>query len=206
MSLNTSKTKELILDFRRHRTEPAPLYINEDCVERVHTFKFLGLHISNDMSWSANTSATIIKAQQRLHFLRVLRKNSLECKLLVSFYRSTIESVLVYCISVWYSSCTAADKKALQRIINTAQKITGCSLPSLESIARSHYLSRAKNIIKDTSHPGHHLFNLLPSGRRYRSLRAKNHSLAEQFLSSCYQDFKLINALMLKYYSTTLFF
>ncbi len=181
MSLNTSKTKELILDFRRHRTEPAPLYINIYCVERVHTFKFLGVHISNDMSWSANTSATIIKAQQRLHFLRVLRKNSLECKLLVSFYRSTIESVLVYCISVWYSSCTAADKKALQRIINTAQKITGCSLPSLESIARSHYLSRAKNIIKDTSHPGHHLFNLLPSGRRYRSLRAKTTRLQNSF-------------------------
>ncbi len=180
MSLNTSKTKELFLDFRRCRTEPAPLFINGDCVERVHTFKFLGVHISNDMSWSANTSATIKKAQQRLHFLRVLRKNNLGCKLLVSFYRSTIESVLVYCISVCYSSCTAADKKALQRIINTAQKITGCS-PSLESIARSHYLSRAKIIIKDTSHPGHHLFNLLPSGRRYRSLRAKTTRLQNSF-------------------------
>src|SRR4029434_2467697 len=52
------------------------------------------------------------------------------------------------------------------------QKITGCSLPSLESIARSRYLSRANNILKDSSHPGHHLFTLLPSGRRYRSFRA----------------------------------
>lgn len=41
LSLNTSKTKELILDFRRRRTEPAPLYINGICVERVHSFKFL---------------------------------------------------------------------------------------------------------------------------------------------------------------------
>ncbi|GAA6107961.1 thymidylate kinase isoform X1 [Tachysurus ichikawai] len=181
LSLNTYKTKELILDFRRCHTEPAPLYINGECVERVNTFKFLGVHISNNLSWCTNTLATIKKAQQRLYFLRMLRKNNIESKLLVSFYRSTIESVLVYCISVWYSSCTAADKKALHKIVNTAQKITGCPLPSLESIAHSHYLSRAKNIIKDTFHPGHHLFNLLPSGRRYRSLRAKTARLQNSF-------------------------
>lgn len=134
LSLNTSKTKELIMDFRRRRTEPAPLYINGACVERVNAFKFLGMHISNDLSWSANTSAVIKKAQQRLHFLRVLRKNNLESKLLMSFYRSTIESVLMYCISTWYASCTASDKRNLQRIINTAQKITGCPLLSLEAL------------------------------------------------------------------------
>src|SRR4029434_11066601 len=58
----------------------------------------------------------------RLHFLKVLVKNNLECKLLMAFYRTTIESVLTYCISAWYSGCTAADKRALQRVINTAQK------------------------------------------------------------------------------------
>ena len=60
--------------------------------------------------------------QQLSHFLRVLRKNNLECNLLVAFYHSTIASVLAFCISVWYSGCTAADKRALQRVSNTAQK------------------------------------------------------------------------------------
>ena len=72
LTLNTIKTKEVIMDFRRHRADPAPLHINGDCVERVSTFKFLGTHISEDISWSANTSAVVKKAQQRLHFLRVL--------------------------------------------------------------------------------------------------------------------------------------
>ncbi|XP_034077711.1 protein FAM184A-like [Gymnodraco acuticeps] len=40
--------------------------------------------------------------------------------------------------------------------------------PSLEDIYTSRCLSRAKNIIKDSSHPGFHRFNLLPSGRRCR--------------------------------------
>ncbi|GAA6093390.1 mas-related G-protein coupled receptor member A4-like [Tachysurus ichikawai] len=86
-----------------------------------------------------------------------------------SFYRSTFESLLAYCISVWYSGCIPAEKRALQRIINTAQIITGCSLPSLEDIASPRHLSRTNNIIKDTSHPDHHLFALLSSGIRYRS-------------------------------------
>src|SRR4029434_6961131 len=67
--------------------------------------------------------------------------------------------MVVYGISAWV---TGADMTALQQIMNTAQ-----------NIACSRYLGRAKNIIKDTSHPGHHQFTLRPSGRRYGSSRAK---------------------------------
>lgn len=108
--------------------------------------KFLGVHITDNLSW---TAAVAKKAQQRLHFLRVLRRNNLEKKLLVMFHRATVESILTYWITVWYSGCTAADRRALQRAVNTAQKITGRSLPSLDTIASSRYLSRATDIITD---------------------------------------------------------
>ncbi|KAK0151012.1 hypothetical protein N1851_007892 [Merluccius polli] len=101
------------------------LHINGECVERVPVFKFLGTHITEDLFWTTNIHHMVKKAQQRLHFLRILRKHHLVEKLLVS-YRCSIESVLAYCISAWYTSCSAAEKKALQRIINTAQKITDC--------------------------------------------------------------------------------
>src|SRR4029434_3920320 len=39
-----------------------------------------------------NTSETVKKAQQRLHFLRVLRKNNLECKLIVAAPLSKVYS------------------------------------------------------------------------------------------------------------------
>lgn len=70
------KQKELIDDFRKHRADAAPLYIDGDGVERVPTFKFLGTHMSGDLSGPANTTAVVKKTQQRLHFLRVLRKNT----------------------------------------------------------------------------------------------------------------------------------
>lgn len=45
---NSSKTMEIVVDFRRSkRTYPGPLYINGEAVERVHSFKFLGMHITD---------------------------------------------------------------------------------------------------------------------------------------------------------------
>lgn len=171
----------MILDFRRKRGDHAPLTIYGECVERVASFKFLGSHISEDVSWATNTSALIKKAQQRLHFLRVLRRHHLEEKLLVSFYRATIESVLMYCVTVWFAACTAADRKALQRVTRTAEKIVGCPLPPLVDIARSRCLGRAQRISADLSHPGQSLFHLLPSGRRLRFLKCRTNRLKNSF-------------------------
>ncbi len=155
LALNITKTKELIIDCRRKKTDIQPLFINGDCVERTSNFRFLGIHLNDDLTWSTNTTATIKKAHQRLYFLRILGKNLLAQKLLVSFYRCSIESILTYCICVWFSSCTVAERKALQRVVNTAQKIIGCPLPSLEDRYSSYCLRKANNILRDPYHPGH---------------------------------------------------
>ncbi len=176
LSLNVQKTKELILDFRKHRPAHTPLLINGQQVETVPTFKFLGMHISADHYGAPNTKALVKKAQQRLHFLRVLRKNNLDQKLLLAFYRSSVESVLTYCLSVWYSGSTAEDKNAVQRVIKTAQKIIGCPLPTLEQLSTSCCLRKIKAITGDPTHPAHPLFDLLPSGRRYRPIKSHTSS------------------------------
>ncbi|KAI4885125.1 hypothetical protein NFI96_011804 [Prochilodus magdalenae] len=150
-------------------------------VECVSNFKFLGVHISEDLTWSLNSSTMVKKAQQRLYFLRSLKKAHLCPRILVDFYRCTIESILTNCISVWYGSCSASDRKALQRVVKTAQRITGTQLPTTESVYQKHCLSRARSIIKDPSHPNHEPFTLLPSGRRYRSLRSRTNRLRKSF-------------------------
>ena len=45
--LNVSKTKELIVDYRKRQAEHAPINIDGAVVERVESFKFLGVHITN---------------------------------------------------------------------------------------------------------------------------------------------------------------
>ena len=181
LALNISKTKELIIDFRRKQTDIQPLVINGDEVERASNFRFLGVHLDDDLTWNTNTSATVKKAHQRLYFLRVLRKNRLSQHLLVSFYRCSIESILTYCAGVWFQSCTAAERKALQRVVNSAQKIIGCPLPSLTELYNSRCLKKANNILEDPSHPGHCHFQLMRSGIRYRAISSRTNRLRDSF-------------------------
>ncbi|CAF87187.1 unnamed protein product, partial [Tetraodon nigroviridis] len=134
LSLNVDKTKEMIVDFRRAPGEHPPLTINGSSVEIVKNTKFLGVHLEENLTWSLNTTKISRKAQQRLYFLRRLRKAHLPPPILTTFYRGTIESILSSCITVWFGNCTVADRKTLQRIVRTAEKIIGVSLTPLVDI------------------------------------------------------------------------
>ena len=52
LSLNVIKTKEMIVDFRKNLTEHAPILIDGAAVEQVESIKFLGVHITNKLTWS----------------------------------------------------------------------------------------------------------------------------------------------------------
>ncbi len=98
-----------------------------------------------------------------------------------TFYRGTIESVLTSCITVWYGNCSSADRKTLQRTVNTAAKIICAPLPSLLDIFLTRCSSKANSIVKDPTHPSHSLFQLQPSGRRSRRIRARSARLLNSF-------------------------
>jgi hypothetical protein len=51
LSLNVIKTKEMIVD-----------YIDGAVVEQVESFKFLGVHITNELSWSKHTKTVVKRA------------------------------------------------------------------------------------------------------------------------------------------------
>ena len=127
LELNVGKTKELIVDFRRTKGEHAPIYINGDAVEQVSDFKFLGIHISKDLKWATHTTQVVKKAQQRLYCLRRLKKFKVSPRILRAFYNSTIESILTSGSTAWFGNCTAAERKRLQRVVKTAQRIVGGS-------------------------------------------------------------------------------
>ncbi len=191
LSLNVSKTKELIVDFRKRQQRPyTPLMISGTPVERVSSFKYLGVNISEDLTWTTHIQIQVKKARQRLYHLRQLRKFRVSPAILKTFYSGPIESVLTQCISVWYNNATNQDCKALQRVVRLAERISGSTLPSLQGIYLKRCRSRAAKIIKDSNHPGNHLFRLLPSGRRYRSLMAKTERLRKSFFP---QAIRLLN-------------
>ncbi|KAI4890616.1 hypothetical protein NFI96_006819, partial [Prochilodus magdalenae] len=166
LSLNVDKTKEMVVDFRRTRRDHSPLHIDGSTVEIVKSTKFLGVHLAEDLTWSLNTSTITKKAQQRLYFLRRLRKAHLPPPILTTFYRGTIKSILSSCITAWFGNCTASDRKSLQRIVRTAEKIIGVSLPTIMDIYTTHCIRKTTSIVDDHTHPSHTLFTLLPSEKR----------------------------------------
>ena len=62
LSLNVIKTKEMIVDYRKKRTEHEPILIDGAAVEQVESFKFLGVHITNKLTWSKHTKTVVKRA------------------------------------------------------------------------------------------------------------------------------------------------
>ncbi len=148
LSLNVSKTKELIVDFRkRQQRSYTPLMISGTPVEMVSSFKYLGVNISEDLTWTAH-----IQTQVKKNHLRQLRKFRVPPAILKTFYLGAIESVLTPCISVWYGNSSNQDCKALQRVVRLAERISGSALPSLQDIYLKRCKSRVAKIMKDSNH------------------------------------------------------
>ncbi len=191
LSLNVSKTKELIVDFRKRQQRPyTPLMVSGTPVERVSSFKYLGVNISEDLTWTTHIQTQVKKARQRLYHLRQLKKFRVSPAILKTFYSGAIESVLTQCISVWYGNATNQDCKALQRVVRLAERISRSALLSLQVTYLKCCKSRAVKIIKDSTHPGNHHFRLLPSGKRFRSMMAKTERLRRSFFP---QAIRLLN-------------
>ena len=100
-----------------------------------------------------------------VHPHRRLKKFGLSSKTLTNFYKCTIESILSGCITAWNGNCTALNRKALQRVVRSAQHITGDKLPALHDTYSTQCHRKAKNTLKDNNHLSHCLFTQLSSRR-----------------------------------------
>ena len=101
LSLNVIKTKEMIVYYRKKRTEHAPILIDGVAVEQVESFKFLGVHITNKLTWSKHTKTVVKRARHRVFPLRRLKRFGMGPQILKRFYSCTIESILTGCITAW---------------------------------------------------------------------------------------------------------
>ncbi len=143
------KTVEMIVDFRRNPPALPPLTIMNSSVKTVESLRFLGTTISQDLKWDNHIDSIVKKAQQRLYFLHQLMKFNLPQELLIQLYSAIIESVLCTSITVWFSSATKSDLKRLWRVVQTAERIIGTTLPILQELYSSRVSKRADKITLD---------------------------------------------------------
>ena len=109
---------------------------------------------------------------------------------MVNFYRAIIESILTFSTIIWFNSLSQAEKRKLNSIVNSCSRIIGVALPSLEKLYKDRLRTRCNKIIVDRLHPANSIFELLPSGRRYRCMKTKTN----RFINSTFPSaIRLLN-------------
>jgi len=91
MQINISKTKEIILD-RISQDKLELLSTPAGTVERVATFKLLGIHLDDTLTWSTHVNAITSKATKRLYFLKQLTRAGVPCRELLHFLHCSYPS------------------------------------------------------------------------------------------------------------------
>ncbi len=59
LALNVEKPKEIIVDFRRNWHSHTPLVTSNTAVEEVSSTKFLGVQITDTLSWSCKEGSAV---------------------------------------------------------------------------------------------------------------------------------------------------
>ena len=127
----------MIINFLQYRIPcDQSMFINRQCVERVHSFKILGVYLSDDLTWNTHVDHILKKANSRLFALRLLKKAGLGHTDLITIYCSVIRSVLEYASPVW-AALPDYLSSHLESVQKRALKIIFPDIPYYEALQSS---------------------------------------------------------------------
>ena len=134
MRLNPTKCKEMHINFLcNSNCLINPIIIGGNVLERVNTYKILGVITENDLKWNCHVDYVIKTACKKLYSLRVLRRARVW-----RIYLSTIRPVLEYAEPVW-QDISAYLSEAVERVQKRALNII---YPEAESYAHALQLGK----------------------------------------------------------------
>ena len=182
LHLNVSKTKEIIIDFRKTHCDHQNVVIDNEIVEQVENYKYLGVHVNNKLDWSVHTSTVISKINQRMFFVRKLNYFKIDKSLISLFYQSVVQSIISFCICVWGGN---ANSRAISKINSVAKqsfKITNIPQLSFSEILAKYTEKKIIRIIKDTTHPLHMQICFSARSKRLAIIRTKTERYRKSFI------------------------
>ena len=100
LTLNSSKCKVMVIS-RKKSPFSHPLYLNGVALDQVSSFKYLGITISHDLTWSTHIGKICGKARQTLGLLYRQFYRKCDSKSLLKLYISLVRPHLEYACSVW---------------------------------------------------------------------------------------------------------
>jgi Reverse transcriptase (RNA-dependent DNA polymerase) len=120
MIVNTRKTKEMVIG---HAQSMQPIKFGAFAIEKVTSFKLLGVYLSADLQWDVHIDSICLKVNRRLHFLKLLKRSSVSTADLLLYYKAVIRPVIDYACPVWQSGLTSKQLERLESLQRRAIRI-----------------------------------------------------------------------------------
>lgn len=123
LQLNALKCKSMIISRKKEPITPqCALMLNGNNLEQVKSYKYLGLLLTADLSWSSHISSVCLKARKILGLLYRRFYGNVSQDALKQMYLSLVRPHLEYGSHVW-NPHLEKDKKALESIQKFACRI-----------------------------------------------------------------------------------
>ena len=122
LQINVNKTKEMAIGCRKKDFKTMPLKINDQMIDQVSIYKYLEVTIDEKLYWSDHINN--IKSRANSIFVKKLGQFKVDKTLITLFYKSSIESILSFCITFCGGSSSKGNRKKVDRIIRISEKFT----------------------------------------------------------------------------------
>ena len=163
MKLSPTKCKEMLINFMsNHNFIVNPVVIGRNTIERVMTYKLLGVYVSNDLKWNHHVEVIVQKGNRRLYSLRVLKQYGAPPASLAKVYTTIVRPVIEYAAPVWQNipdflsyKIESIQKRAMRIIfplMNYKETLNALNLTTL-SDRRAHLCQVYIDRLQNENHP-----------------------------------------------------
>ena len=107
------------------------------------------------------------------YFFRKLRTFNVCRTINCLLYTSKVQSVLGYYLICWGGSLSVKTKVLLDRVVRSASKTIGITLPTVNELDETFVMKKTRKILKDTCHSLPEFYYVAQSRCRYISERTR---------------------------------
>ena len=123
MKLNLPKTKLMLFNPCKSKDFMPDFEIENTRIDLVEQTRLLGVVLTSNLSWSANTDSIVERCQKKMWTLRRLKKLGANKDDFIEIPIKQIRSIADLEVPVWNSSLTGEDEASLGKIQKTALNI-----------------------------------------------------------------------------------
>ena len=125
-------------------------------MERVATYKYLGVIFDSKLTWRENINSLLKKVNSRMYCMRKLRSFGVNSDMPVTFYNAVICSSIMFGSVCWGGNISKLDRGRLEKIVKKAGHVVGKPLDNFKTLHEKRLYRKIMQILNDPTNPIKH--------------------------------------------------